>query len=146
MERTDFMPQHLSDSSFLLSKDVPRAELQIAAMRDRAVLDIRSRPLAAAPAVVVQFRQMPDRLWTYEVKVGPPDALRVIGYVRWSDDDVWIARTLGSEQTAASIRRFADRFKAATWLLMRPAGVLTATTSRSRTLQETAACCSGADR
>ena len=105
------MPQHLSDSSVLLSKDVPRVELQIAAMRDRAVLDIRSRPRAAAPAVVVQFRQMPDRLWTYEVKVGPPDALRVIGYVRWSDDDVWIARTLGSEQTAASIRTFADRLQ-----------------------------------
>lgn len=134
------MPQLLSDNSILLSKDVPRAELQIAAMRDRGVLDIRSGPRAAAPGVMVQFRQMPDRLWTYEVKVGPPDALRLIGYVRWSDDDVWIARTLGSEQTAASIRTFADRCKAAMWLLMRPAGVLTATTSRGRALQETAAC------
>jgi hypothetical protein len=140
------MPQHLSDSSVLLSKDVPRGELQIAAMQDRAVLDIRSRPRASAPAVVVQFRQMPDRLWTYEVKVGPPDALRLIGYVRWSDDDVWIARTLGSEQTAASIRTFADRLKAATWLLMRPGGVLTAAPFRSHALRETAAGCTGAAR
>jgi hypothetical protein len=70
----------------------------------------------------------------------------VIGYVRWSDDDVWIARTLGSEQTAASIRRFADGLKAATWLLMRPAGVLAPTTSRSRALQATTACCTGAGR
>jgi len=140
------MPQHLSDSSVLLSKDVPRGELQSTAIRDRAVLDIRSRPRASAPAVVVQFRQMPDRLWTYEVKVGLPDALRLIGYVRWSDDDVWIARTLGSEQTAASIRTFADRLKAATWLLMRPAGVLAPTPSRGCALQETAACCTGATR
>ena len=140
------MPQHLSDSSVLLSQDVPRVELQVAAIRDRAVLDIQSRPRAAAPAVVVQFRQMPDRLWTYEVKAGSPDALRVIGYVRWSDDDVWIARTLGDERTAASIRTFADRLKAATWLLMRPAGILTPQTSHSRALQEAAACCTGAAR
>ena len=138
------MPQLLSDSSVLLSKDVPRVELQIPARRDPAVLDIRSRPLAAKP--VVQFRQMPDRLWTYEVKVGPSDSLRLIGYVRWSDDDVWIARTLGNEQTAASIRRFADRLKAATWLLMRPAGVLTPAPSRSRAPRETAACCTGVTR
>src|SRR5947209_83970 len=74
MERTDSMPPHLSDSSVLLSKNVPRVELQIAAVRNPATLDIGSRPRAAAPAVVVQFCQMPDRLWTYEVKVGPPDA------------------------------------------------------------------------
>lgn len=140
------MPQLLSNSSVLLSKNVPRVELQISAMRDRAGFDTRSRLRAAPPAVLVQFRQMPDRLWTYEVEVGPPDALHVVGYVRWSDDDVWIARTLGSEQTAASIRKFADRLKAATWLLMRPAGVLTPTPSRSRALQETTAYCTGADR
>ena len=140
------MPQHLSDSSVLPSKDVPRVELQIAAPRDRAVLDIRPCPVAAAPAAVVQFRPMPDRLWTYEVKVGLPDALRVIGYVRWSDDDVWIARTLGSERTAASIRTFADRIKAATWLLMRPAGVLTSTTPRSHAPRDTAACFTGVAR
>jgi hypothetical protein len=141
------MPQLSSDSSVLLSMDVPRVELQIAAPRDRAVRDIRFCPIAAAPAAVVQFRSMPDRLWTYEVTAGLPDALHVIGYVRWSDDDVWIARTLGSERTAASIRTFADRIKAATWLLMRPAGVLPpATASRSRALRETAACCPGAAR
>ena len=140
------MPQLSFDSSVLLSMDVPRVDLRIAAPRDRAVRDIRSRPGAAAPAAVVQFRPMPDRLWTYEVKVGLPDALRVIGYVRWSDEDVWIARTLGSERTAASIRTFADRIKAATWLLMRPADVPSRAPFPNHAMRETAACCTVAAR
>ena len=116
------MPQPSSHSSFLLSMDAPRVEFQTVATWDPIVLDIQVRPVAAAPAVVIQFRQMPDRLWTYQVKAGPPDALRLIGYVRWTTDDAWVARTPGSERAAASVRTFTDSLKAALWLRDRPVG------------------------
>src|SRR5690242_6133256 len=122
METRDLMPQLSSDSSFLLSVDAPRVEFHTVATCDRIVRDIQSRPVAAAPATVIRFCRMHDRLWTYQVKAGPPDTLRLIGYVRWTTDDTWIARTLGSETAAASIRTFVDRVKAAEWLWRQPAG------------------------
>ncbi|MFL5252507.1 MAG: hypothetical protein ACJ8AI_06360 [Rhodopila sp.] len=74
------------------------------------------------PEAAIQFDQMRGRLWTYRVTIGGPDAVRVIGFIRWSTDDQWIARTLGSATAAASIRKFTDRAKAASWLQRRLIG------------------------
>jgi hypothetical protein len=58
---------------------------------------------------------MPGRLATYRVVIPHVDI--VVGFVRL---DVcarkWIARTCGSEKTAAQIRRFETREQAASWL------------------------------
>ncbi|MFL5287140.1 MAG: hypothetical protein ACJ8AW_40770 [Rhodopila sp.] len=82
--------------------------------QDQNPLAIPPRP-AAAPAGQVEFREMQGRQWTYEVKVGS----RVIGYIRWDTNDVWIARTPGSATAAATIRRFTNRDEAAAWLQQR---------------------------
>jgi hypothetical protein len=89
--------------------------------RDPNPLAIPPRP-SPEPAESVQFDQLPDRLWTYRVTTGGPDAVRTIGFIRWSTDDQWIARTLGSATAAASIRKFTDRARAAAWLQRRLAG------------------------
>jgi hypothetical protein len=81
--------------------------------RDPTPLAIPPRPVSA-PAF--QFHEMHGRLWTYKVTVGGPDALRVIGYVRWTDDDTWVARDRGSAASAASIRKFANQSAAVKWL------------------------------
>jgi hypothetical protein len=109
------MPQQSSDSSFLLSVDTPYVELQIPAVRDHAVLDIQSC-LTVPASDTIRLHKMPDRIWTFRATAGGPDAARVLGYIRWSEDDVFIARTLGSERAAASMRRFKDAVKAALWL------------------------------
>lgn len=60
---------------------------------------------------------MPGRLKTYRVVVA--DDL-VLGWIRL---DVtareWIARTRGSERSAASLRRFCDKSAAISWLMER---------------------------
>jgi hypothetical protein len=115
METRDLMPQLSFDSSFLLSVDTPRVESQTVAAHDYIVLDIQFCP--AVPASdTIRLHKMPDRVWTYRATIGGPDAVRVLGYIRWSEDDVFIARTLGSERSAASTRRFKDAVKAALWL------------------------------
>jgi hypothetical protein len=83
--------------------------------RDQTPLDIPPRPPAARD---VEFTELPNRLWTYRASIGAA----VIGYIRHSPDDVWIARTLGSATAAASIRKFPDRAKAASWLQSRLIG------------------------
>lgn len=87
--------------------------------RDQTPLDIPPRPPAATD---VEFTELPNRLWTYRVTTGSPDAVRTIGFIRWSTDDQWIARTLGSATAAASIRKFPDRARAAAWLQKRLTG------------------------
>ena len=104
MEPRDLMPQLSFDSSFLLSVDTPHVELQIPAVRDHAVLDVQSR-LAVPASDTIQLHKMPDRIWTYRATAGGPDAARMLGYIRWSEDDVFIARTFGGERAAASMRR-----------------------------------------
>jgi hypothetical protein len=81
-------------------------------------LTIRLHP-PPEPETAIQFDPLPDRLWTYAVRVGSPQVPTLVGFVRWDPADVWIARSLGSDRVAATIRRYADRFKAVTWLQKR---------------------------
>ncbi len=60
---------------------------------------------------------MPGRLATYRVVVS--DDL-TLGFIRLDvSDQKWIARTTGSERSAASLRRFSDRADAVGWLQQR---------------------------
>jgi hypothetical protein len=81
--------------------------------RDPSPLDIPPRP--APVAQDVEFHELANRECTYRVTVGDT----TIGFVRWDAQDIWVARTLGSEIDAASIKRFANRASAAAWLQQR---------------------------
>jgi hypothetical protein len=62
---------------------------------------------------------MPDRIETFRVMAG---GITLIGYLRLAREAAltrWIARDLGSEDSAASIRRFCDRSRAVEWLVAR---------------------------
>lgn len=58
---------------------------------------------------------MPDRIETFRVLIGQ-EPLGFIRLERTRSTTRWVARTLGSEDTAASIRRFTDRYLACQWL------------------------------
>lgn len=91
------------------------------AERDPNPLAIPPRPApteTVTPISVIQFDELPNRLWTYRVTVGSA----VLGFVRWSSDDAWVARDRGSATSAASIRRFTTRSAAASWLQSRVIG------------------------
>jgi hypothetical protein len=61
----------------------------------------------------VRFEPMAGRISTFRVIFDVDQ----IGFVRMQDADVWVARTLGNAENAATIRRFSGRDAAAAWLL-----------------------------
>jgi hypothetical protein len=82
---------------------------------DPTPLTIPPRPIAAALVTDVELQEMPGRLWTYRAISGG----FTLGFVRHSPDDVWVARTLGSENEASSVKRFSNRTAAVAWLRRR---------------------------
>lgn len=85
--------------------------------RDSFPLDIPARPMRVAGAASsgVQCREMPGRIYTFEVHADTG----MVGYLRWDADGTWIARTRGGEAEPPAIRRFTDRAKAVAWLQQR---------------------------
>jgi hypothetical protein len=84
-------------------------------------LTIPQRPMRipGAGSLGVEFREMRDRLLTYEVW-HETDGL--VGYLRWADDGSWRARTLGSADESADVKSHPSREAAVAWLQQRLIG------------------------
>ena len=67
----------------------------------------------------IVLQPLPQRETTYAAYSGA----RHVGYIRWTSEDVWIARTVGNVRCAADIKRFAHKNDACRWLLMAVDGV-----------------------
>lgn len=67
----------------------------------------------------VILQPLPERDTTYAAYAGQ----RHVGYIRWTADDVWIARTTGNAEHSADLKRFAAKNEACRWLLRAVDGV-----------------------
>lgn len=64
----------------------------------------------------VELYELPNRLSTYSVQVRRRGYLVLVGYVRWREDGIWVARSLGSRFDAADVRNFCSQERATAWL------------------------------
>lgn len=114
VKRLDWVTSTLSEDGIECS-EVALAAAELTQMR----LEIERRSGVSASAAIV-YKPLEGRLYTFRVEVGDT----VLGYLRWSEDAVFIARTTGSAAAAASVRRFGSREQAAKWLLEAVDGVV----------------------
>lgn len=70
-------------------------------------------PLTIPARPEIRCRQMPGRVFTYEVWDASAGH---VGYLHWRSDGSFRARTFGSTTDAADVRTFDRREKAVAWL------------------------------